>query len=111
MEEELSRIICRDEEWIKIETNPENLLFPEVPMENDIDSRKAFIEKLAYFEQTNRFRDNERYKNATFKEYLWAEYGMTFSQYGTEHLIFSKYLDDVKEVGLEAVKKILKKRG
>jgi protoporphyrinogen oxidase len=75
---------------------------------NYVEARREFIQIMLYLEQTERFKENPKFKKASFSEYLRDQYGITYHQYYTERIAYGKYSDKVDEYGFGVVNRIVK---
>ena len=76
---------------------------------SSIEHLERAITILFEIEQTSRFRKIEKYKNASFSEYLADRYAMPWSKYHYLRLAVSKYPEAVAIHGIGVVEKTVRK--
>jgi len=74
-----------------------------------LSHRKIFIEILFYLERTNRFRENKRFKKATFGQYISDLFYLRYGTYFVERNAFAKHSVEVHTLGIGVVKRIQEK--
>ena len=85
--------------------------YAESSLEQAVEGRKVFIETLFYLQRTNRFKENPRYKNSEFKDYLRDKFRLSPAAYHDERLALTNNMAEVREYGLDTVIKIKKNAG
>jgi hypothetical protein len=72
-------------------------------------SRKEFIQVMFYFQQTERFRQIEKFKKSDFASYLRDRWNMTMSQYHNERNIFLNFPAEAEKYGVGIISRIRRK--
>ena len=72
-----------------------------------LKARKELIETLFYLYATKRFRENPKYKKATFADYLWGMFSVKECHYENERKSFAIYPKQVEKYGIGAVVKVV----
>jgi len=80
-------------------------------LKNHHEQRAQFIEILSYLHLTNRFRENTRYRNSSFNEYIKDKFNMLYTTYTNERFAYLKYPEQTEEYGSGLIIKIRKDCG
>ena len=75
----------------------------------EMAARKRFIGILGYLKITKRYRENVRFKQASFGVYLEQKFYMSERKFNDERLAFNQYADRCQETSVATVVKIIKK--
>ena len=74
-------------------------------------NRELLIMSLFYLQRSSRYKENKRYKTASFELYLKDHFRMTMSAYMEERIAFVNFGKEVAKHGLDTVIKIRSKCG
>jgi len=73
----------------------------ETSLKQVVEGRKAVIMDIFALERTGRYKENPRYKNATFREYLKDRWRLPESAYREERIAFTNQIEYVERHGLD----------
>jgi len=77
----------------------------------NLKHRKKFIFLLYYLDRTSRYKQNARFKNATFEQYIFDMFGLTIGTYEKERVAFIANPDETEKYGVGVVSKARKDCG
>ncbi len=73
--------------------------------------RKKFIEVLYYLQFTSRYKENKKYKNATFESYIYDQYHLRITSFDKEKIAFLLYPKQAVNLGPGIITKVRAKCG
>lgn len=76
-----------------------------------VKQRKVFILMLYYLDRTSRFRENPRFKKATFEEYISDMFRLRPTTYNKERMAFVSHPSEAEKLGVGVVAKVRHKCG
>ena len=76
-----------------------------------VEARREFIEALYYLRENGRFRENPKFKDATFATYIHSRFMMSVSQFDRERVAYINFPDATERFGPGVVSKAVKKLG
>ena len=74
-----------------------------------LENREQFIFILNYLKTTNRFRENPRYKDSSFADYLSSKFHTTIGTFDSEKRSFLSFPKEVKRWDIGVVRETLNK--
>lgn len=80
-------------------------------LKNSTEGRREFIMNLFYLQKTERFKENKRYKKASFETYIKDRHRISFNAYMNERTAFTMFLPEIEKHGLDPIIKIRDKCG
>ena len=75
----------------------------------EMAARKRFIGILGYLKITKRYKENVKFKQASFGVYLEQKFYMSERKFNDERVAFNQYADRCQETSVATVVKIIKK--
>lgn len=70
-------------------------------------NHREFIGALFYLENTKRYKENKSYRDASFTEYIYGFYGISFQTYSRYRLVYFRYPVESGKFGPGTIMKIV----